>query len=89
MTDAVGFRGTGAGGFRRLPVLRQEHFLNFDGEVATPGGLTAEAYGTPLRHDEPRIFMGGGDGGMFADPMTLQPGEPQQVARRLREVLTA
>ena len=32
--------------------------------------------------------MGGWDGGMFADPMTLQPGEAQQVARRLREVLS-
>ena len=32
--------------------------------------------------------MGGWDGGMFADPMTLQPGEAEQVARRLREVLT-
>ena len=25
---------------------------------------------------------------MFVDPMTLQPGEVQQVPRRLREVLT-
>ena len=32
--------------------------------------------------------MGGWDGGMFADPMTLQPGDADQVARRLREVLT-
>ena len=37
---------------------------------------------------DPSIFMGGWDGGMFADPMTLQPGEAQQVARRLREVLS-
>ena len=33
--------------------------------------------------------MGGWDGDMFADPMTLQPGEAAQVARRLREVFTA
>ena len=32
--------------------------------------------------------MGGWDAGMFVDPMTLQPGEAAQVARRLREVLT-
>ena len=36
----------------------------------------------------PRICMGGWDGGMFADPMTLPPGQAQQVARRLRDVLT-
>ena len=32
--------------------------------------------------------MGGRDGGMFVDPMTLQPREAGQVARRLRQVLT-
>ena len=52
------------------------------------GDRTADAYSTPLRDGDPSIFMGGWDGGMFADPMTLQPGEAQQVARRLREVLT-
>ncbi|CAI8014650.1 Uncharacterized protein mlr3804 [Geodia barretti] len=51
------------------------------------GERTADAYGAPLRDGEPSIFMGGWDGGMFADPMTLQPGEAQQVARRLRELL--
>ena len=53
------------------------------------GERTADAYAAPLRDGEPSIFMGGWDGGMFADPMTLQPGEAQQVARRLREVLLA
>ena len=53
------------------------------------GERTADAYGPPLRDGEPSIFMGGWDGGMFVDPMTLQPGEAHQVARRLREVLTA
>ncbi len=53
------------------------------------GDRTADAYAAPLRDGEPSIFMGGWDGGMFADPMTLQPGEAQQVARRLREVLLA
>ena len=43
----------------------------------------------PLRDGDPSIFMGGWNGGMFADPMTLQPGEAHKVARRLREVLTA
>ena len=52
------------------------------------GDRTADVYGAPLRDGEPSIFMGGWDGGMFVDPMTLQPGEAQQVARRLREVLT-
>ena len=52
------------------------------------GDHSADCYSTPLRDGEPGIFMGGWDGGMFADPMTLQPGETQQVARRLREVLT-
>ena len=33
--------------------------------------------------------MGGWDGGMFVDPMTLQPREAGQVSRRLRQVLTA
>ena len=36
----------------------------------------------------PASSWAAGDGGMFADPMTLQPGEAQQVARRLHEVLT-
>ena len=53
------------------------------------GERTADAYGAPLRDGEPSIFMGGWDRGMFADPMTLQPGEAQQVACRLREILTA
>ena len=52
------------------------------------GHRTADAYGAPLRDGEPSIFMGVWDGGMFADSMTLQPGQAQQVARRLREVLT-
>ena len=51
------------------------------------GDRTADAYGAPLRDGEPSIFMGGWDRGMFVDPMTLQPGEAQQVARRLRAVL--
>ena len=53
------------------------------------GDRTADAYGAPLRDGEPSIFMGGWDGGMFVDPMTLQPGEAQQVSRRLRDVFTA
>ena len=52
------------------------------------GERTADAYGAPLHDGEPRILMGGWDGGMFVDPMTLRPGEAQHVARRLREVLT-
>ena len=52
------------------------------------GERTADAYGAPLRDGEPSIFMGGWDGGMFVDPMTLQPGEARQVTHRLREVLT-
>ena len=51
------------------------------------GERTADAYGAPLRDGEPSIFVGGWAGGMFIDPMTLQPGEAEQVARRLREVL--
>ena len=52
------------------------------------GQRRAAAYVPPLRDGEPSIIMGGWDRGMFADPMTLQPGEAQQVSRRLREVLT-
>ena len=56
--------------------------------IALLGDRTSDAYGAPLRDGEPGIFVGGWDGGMFADPMTLQPGEAEQVARRLREGLT-
>ena len=53
------------------------------------GDRTADACGEPLRDGDPSIHLGGWDRGMFVDPMTLQPGEARQVARRLREVLTA
>ena len=51
------------------------------------GKRTADAYGPPLHDGEPSIFMGGWDRGVFADAMTLQPSEAQQLARRLCEVL--
>ena len=50
------------------------------------GGRTADPYGPPPRDGDP--FMGGCDGGMFVDPIARQPGDSQQVARRLRDVLT-
>ena len=52
------------------------------------GERAADAYVLPRRDGDPSIFVGGWDGGMFVDPMPLQPGEAEQVARRLREVLT-
>ena len=56
--------------------------------IELAGERTADAYGAPLRDGDPSIYVGGWKGGMFIDPMTLQPGEAEQVARRLREVLT-
>ena len=52
------------------------------------GDRKADMYTPLLLEGKPSIFMGGWEGGMFVDPMTLQPGEAEQVAQRLREVLT-
>ena len=53
------------------------------------GGRKAKIYETLLLDGEPSIIMGGWDGGMFVDPMTLQPSEAEQAADRLYEVLTS
>lgn len=53
------------------------------------GDRKSDMYTPRLLEGNPSIFMGGWAGGMFVDPMTLQPGEAEQVARRLREVLTS
>ena len=57
--------------------------------IELPAGRDTGPYAASLRDGEPSINMGSWDRGMFVDPMTLQPGEAQQVARRLREVFTA
>ena len=51
------------------------------------GKSSADAYGAPLRDGETQCLDGRLHGGMFVDPMTLQPDEAQQVARRLPQVL--
>ena len=55
--------------------------------IELAGDRTAESCAGPLRDGDPSINMGTWERGMFVDPMTLQPGEAPQVARRLREVL--
>ena len=73
----------GAQGGRPPAVPRA--FITLD---AAALGLTSEDLRLQLRAGNPRIDVSGGDHRIVVSPLTLQPGEEQVVAARLREILT-
>ena len=78
-----------AGSFVALETLQEPigerlaRRIGVEGALVTCGADAERVQRLPYTHG-----WRGWDGGMFVDPMTLQSGEAQQVAHRLREVLT-